>query len=238
MKKYLLVFSLLISSFSFSQLHSVGFHVGGMGSSVGKTFWDGDAKIKYSLTGGLNYQYRFTSHLTLGGNLEYTQFGAQVPIEFTDQAGNYVATVYSSYDWNFISIPMMVGFEMGGKFRIKPKVGIVPNILTSMVYNFKPYTGGNLVLKATKTSFYSDANKFDLGSLIGFDMSVPFHSGVVFLGVDFRYSITKLNNDNFFNESLYDTYRNKGLSAVFGVRFSVGKPEVEGPTDIIDDPVK
>jgi hypothetical protein len=67
MCKSLLVVFLILSSISFGQLHSVGFHAGAMGTGVGSSFSNGESKPKVDFTAGLNYQYRFTTHLTLGG---------------------------------------------------------------------------------------------------------------------------------------------------------------------------
>lgn len=235
MYKYVLTFSLFLSSFSFGQLHSLGFHGGAMGTSVGSTFFNGDSKYKIDFTGGLNYQYRFTSALTVGANVEYTQFGARVPVDFVDQTGQLIATAYSSWDWNYVSIPLIVGYEMGGKVSIKPKAALVPSVLTRAVYNFIPYDGSSLT--PYKDSYYSSANKFDLAGMAGFDVSARFHSGTLFAAFDFRYSITQLNSDTFFPTTVNDVYRNKSLGACVGVRFNLGNPEGDGPTDIIDDPI-
>ena len=125
---------------------------------------------------------------------------------------------------------------MGGKFRFKPKAGITPSILARCIYNQIPFEGTSL--SHEKFSNDSNARKLDLGGIAGFDVSVPFNAGVFFLGVDFRYSITKVNTDNLFNETLFDAYRHRGVSSVLGLRFNLGNPhEDEGPTDIIDDPL-
>ncbi|MFT4601990.1 MAG: hypothetical protein ACI857_002176 [Arenicella sp.] len=234
MHKYILIVGLIFSSVSFGQLHSVGFHVGSMGTSLGSTFMNSDSKPKIDFTGGLNYQYRFTSHLTLGGNIEYTQYGAQIPIQFIDQqTGNIIAEEYSSWDWNYISVPLIVGYEMGGVISFKPKVGLVPSILGRAVYNFKSYEGTTLA--PYKQSHYSESNKIDLAGMVGVDFTARFHSGVIFLAIDGRYSVTNLNNE-FFNESLWGSMRNRSVSASLGVRFNLGSPEVEGIKDIIDAP--
>ena len=193
--------------------------------------------MKIDFTGGLNYQIRFSSHWTCDAAIEYTQFGAQFPVEFYNYAGStLLGESISSYDWNYISIPLTVGFAMGGKVRFTPKAGIVPSVLARMIYNQPPYEGSTL--SHVKDSQYDQANKFDFAGLMGVDISVPFKPGVFFLGIDFRYSVTKINNENFFPESVLDTYRHRGLTAVFGARFTLGKPEPEGPKDIIDDPVE
>jgi len=64
-----------------------------------------------------------------------------------------------------------------------------------------------------------------------------FHSGFVFASVDYRQSITTVNTDEYFPTSINDNYRNRGLALSMGVRFIIGKPEPEGPKDIIDNPV-
>lgn len=235
MKKFLLFIGILISSVSFGQLHSVGFHLGAMGTSLGKTFGNGESKPKIDFTGGLNYQYRFTSHLTLGVNLEYTQNGAQIPEELLDQDGNIIAENYSSWDWNYVSIPLIVGYDIGGVISFKPKVGLVPSILNRAFYNFKSFEGTTLA--PYKESYYSEAKKIDLAGMVGIDFTTRFHSGSLFLSLDARYSVTKLNNGDFFNTSLFDPMRNRSFSACLGVRFNIGKPEPEGIKDIIDDPV-
>ena len=236
MKRNLLLGILALSSISFGQLHTVGFHVGAMGTSLGNTFANGEGMAKIDLTGGLNYQYRFTSHLTLGANIEYTQFGAQFPIQFTDQLGNFITENNSSWDWNYVSVPLIVGYEMGGKISIKPKLAVVPSILQRCIYNFKSYEGTTLA--PFKDSYYANANKFDLAGLVGVDFTARFHSGVVFLAIDTRYSITMLNNEDFFNTDFNDSYRNRSIGASFGVRFNLGNPEAEGIKDLIDDPIE
>lgn len=236
MHRFLLITSLIFCSISFGQLHSVGFQFGGTGSNVGRTFAGGESKPKLDITGGLNYQYRFTSHLTLGGNLEFVQYGAQVPVDYENLSGDIVSGEYASWDWNYISIPLIVGFEMGGVVSFKPKAALVPSFLTQSFYHFKTYE--NTSLAPYKDTYYSQANKLDLAGMIGIDFSARFHSGTMFLGIDFRHSLTKLNNDDFFNTELFDPMRNKSVSATLGVRFKIGKPAPEGIRDIIDDPLK
>lgn len=235
MSKFLLIVGILISSVSFAQLHSVGFHLGGMGTSLGKAFGNGESKPKFDFTGGLNYQYRFTSHLTLGLNLEYTQYGAQIPVQLLDQNGNIIAENYSSWDWNYVSVPLIVGYDIGGVISFKPKVGLVPSILNRAVYNFKSYEGKTIA--PYKESHYSEAKKIDLAGMVGIDLTTRFHSGSIFLSVDARYSVTKLNRGDFFSTTLFDPMRNRSISACIGVRFNLGKPEPEGIKDIIDDPI-
>lgn len=235
MKRFSLIIVGLLSFASFAQLHTVGFHAGAMGTSLGSNFGNGDATHKIDFIGGLNYQYRFTSAFVLGGNLEYTQYGAKVPVDFYNVYGEYVATENSSWDWNYLSIPLIVGYEMGGKISFKPKAAIVPSILTRAVYNFQPYEGSTL--SPYKDSYYSSAQKIDFGALIGLDVSARFHSGFVFASVDYRQSITTVNTDEYFPTSINDNYRNRGLALSMGVRFIIGKPEPEGPKDIIDNPV-
>lgn len=226
---------LIFGSTAVAQLHTVGFHGGGMFTSLGDDFNDGENLGKLDFIGGLNYQYRFTKAFTLGANLEYTQYGAQVPVDFYDSYGEYIASNNSSWDWNYVSVPIIFGYELGGKFRIKPKVALVPSILVRHVYNFQPYEGSTL--SPSKTTYYSGAKKIDLGGMAGVDLSARFHSGYLFTAVDFRYSLTTVNNENTFLPGTNIAQRHRGLTFSFGVRFNVGNPEPEGPTDLIDDPV-
>ena len=236
MYRFLLVFFLFLSTQSFAQLHTVGFHLGAMGTHVGSpSILGGDTKTRIDFLGGLNYQYRFPHAWTVGGNLEYTQFGVQVHEYFTNFVGDTIGQSYSSYDWNYISIPLIGGYEIGGKVMFKPKIGLVPSILTRAVYNHKPFEGSTL--QPYKNSNYSDAAKIDFAGLVGIDLSARFDSGVFFTSFDFRYSITKLNTDTYFPTSTNDTFRNVGLSAALGIRFNLGMPEADGPTDIYDDPI-
>jgi len=235
MIRVLLGILLLSGSTAVAQLHTVGFHGGGIYSSLGSNFNNGENQGKLDFIGGLNYQYRFTNAFTLGGNLEFTQYGAQVPVDYYDVFGEYIATANSSWDWNYVSVPIIVGYEMGGKFRIKPKMALVPSILTRSIYNFQPYEGSTL--SPIKTSYYTDAKKIDLAGMAGVDLSARFHSGYVFTAIDFRYSLTTVNNDNFFSTATNDSYRHRGLTFSLGVRFNIGNPEPEGPKDIIDNPI-
>lgn len=236
MNKCILLIWFTISSVSFGQLHSVGFHAGAMGTTLGNNFWNGEAIPKIDFLGGLNYQYRFTSHLTLGTNIEYAQFGAQVPIQFYDVLGNFIAENNSSWDFNYVSVPLIVGYEIGGKISFKPKAAIIPSILQRAVYNFKSYEGTTLA--PYKQSYYRDVPKFDIAGMLGIDFSARFHAGVFFLSIEARYSATVLNNDNFFNSTIYDPIRNGAVMSCLGIRFNLGNPEGEGPTDIIDDPLE
>lgn len=235
-KKYLFLFVCLSGLTVKAQLHSVGFHLGTMGTSLGNNFQNGNTGIKIDFLAGLSYQYRFSNHLVLEGAFEFAQFGAQAPITIFDFTGNELGTAPCTWDWNYLSIPLTTGFVVGGKVRFKPKIGLVPSILVRSVYNFKPYEGSSLT--PSKTSYYSDANKIDLAALAGIDVNFPIREGVFFIGTDFRYSVTKVNTSTLFNEVVFDSFRHRGLSLVLGVRFNIGNPEPEGPKDIIEDPLK
>ena len=131
-------------------------------SNAIKTGFVKNAYDRFSYHSGLTFNYMFTNGLQIAADAIYIQKGFEPKIIFTDNQGNEIGTSRILSAYNYVSIPLKVGYTVGTDFCAFVNIGVIPSFLAKARYSF------DLPLPAGKqeNDLTEYVQKFDLGAVI------------------------------------------------------------------------
>lgn len=215
-KKLGFVFVILMSLSSYSQEHLIGIKGGFNLSNINtQGFLDGSDNYM-GFIGGLTYEFQMKNRLSLGADLLYDRRGFKTDIVFTNDLGVATGeTMTISYLFNYVSLPIKVGYKMGDKLKALVNVGLVPAYLLKAQNHFP----ASIYSEETTMELTDGVTDFDLAALIeiGGEYTLK-EKFVVFTNLGFKYSLTDHTNSEYFDgEGMY----HYALSWFAGVKYKI-----------------
>lgn len=157
--------------------------------------------------------------ITLGFEFNYVNRGFKVPITFNDVNGNPLGTLNASYKFNYASIPLKLGFQVGNKNYFFGNVALVSSVLTKAVNQIE--ANSSLGFPASSADIYSQAQQYAFSKQAEIGMGItPVRN------VKFYFSLSKLfSMTNFFNAGATNVfnYRPNDLAINVGMKLEFGK---------------
>ena len=211
MIKRLLLFSLIIYFYSTqAQQLLVGIKSGlGINNTNSDAFTD---KVnKYSVQGGFTFDYIAKSKVLIGADVLYCQRGFGNNYLFADNiftgSPGGTSTVY--FNFNYISIPLKVGYAFGDKLNGYGNIAIIPSYLISGSFSETGYS-------SDRTSVM---NKKDLAGQIELGMGYYIAPKLnLTLSGSYYNSVTSASTYKFFNGY---SIRNYGLVFSVGLKYKL-----------------
>jgi hypothetical protein len=220
MKKVPFILFIAFSINTFGQKHAIGIQ-GGLNLThlTAKESFD-DIGFRTGFKGGLAYELKFRDRYQFGAGLLYSQQGFTDKFIFMDDFGNVTGESENfEYNYDYLKLPLKLGYEIGGKLKLVPRVGLVPSILIQAEV-FLPIFDSewNIIGKETiKTT--DKVSKFDFAGLLelGFDYGL---SEKLWLcsSVAYERSITTFSNADYFAGN---KMRHYGFSLSVGLKRSL-----------------
>ena len=137
MKKYLTLILIVLTSTVFSQGHFVGVKGGVSFTKVrDAVFYEKNIEMRKGFTAGLTYEFKLKNNILLGADLLYIQKGYSADISITNDEGMLIGMGRSHPSYNYLSLPLKVGYSFGEKISGFFYIGIVPALLTDAYYGF------------------------------------------------------------------------------------------------------
>lgn len=192
----LLVFFFFQSAI-FGQVNSFGLINGVSFSTVSSRNFLNDISFKYGYSGGFEFVHSFENRVHLKTGLIYSQKGFRTVFYTTDNWGNPVNFgAKSSYNYNYVSIPLSIGYQYGSSFFGEIDVGISFEGLVNS--NSRLLIGNDEILsKSTK-----EVNPFDICPNISLGQGYCFKNELsIILFTEFSHGILQLNNVDYFSGS-------------------------------------
>ncbi|MEM8523625.1 MAG: hypothetical protein AAGG68_03225 [Bacteroidota bacterium] len=172
-----------------------------------------------SLSGSLTYEHYYENGLFLGTALFYNPRGEQTTFTWTDQNGKITGDGKTKFQYNYVSLPLKVGYYFGNKFLGVINGGILPSYLVSLTEVSKNiYTiDGELIEKAKETtSDIGNFNRFDLAGIV--ELSIGRRVGKrlwIIFSASYQHSFTNITDQNIFNLNSY----HYGVTSALGVKY-------------------
>lgn len=220
MKKILLILFISLSINVLGQEHFVGVQAGLNFTNISSKEVFDDAEMRTGFSGGINYELKTSGKFQYEINVLYSQRGFNERIILMNEYGveMEIKDDFKFY-YNYFSIPLKVGYELGNKMKIIPRVGIVPSFL-SKAGIVAPQFDGNGNVTGHETTVHTDyVSRFDFGGLaeLGFEREL---SGNMLLcaALDYKHSITTFSNSDYFDNS---KMRHYGYSISIGVKYRI-----------------
>jgi hypothetical protein len=220
MKRLLVIILIAISLNVFGQDHWIGFQGGLERSNVTSTNSFSDTKFRPGITCGFNYELRFHNKWSLGADLLYTQKGFNFKTVFTDNFGNVTGKSDKSQQlYDYLSIPIKIGYTIGNKLKGFAKIGICPSTILKAEGIYPVVDINANYLRTDKYNYIHTVSKFDLGGLIELGARYGLKNNLeLFSSFTYNKSFTTFSNDKFFKDS---KMRHYDFSLAVGLKFKL-----------------
>ena len=219
----------MISVYGRSQTHWIGLQRGVNITSVDAKENFGDTRQRLSYIDGFNYEYLAPRNLILGMVFLYNPRGFREDILYSNEEGSIVdETIRVNFDYDYISIPLSVGFAMGDKYRIIPKAGIIPSYLLKAEYKRPEIEVNGLRIEEKIVNISNEFTKFDISGQISLEGNYSIQkNGKLFITTTYRRSLTNIVKSSYFET---DKMKHYGLSISIGLKYSLTKWKKEDST--------
>ncbi|MDL2254841.1 PorT family protein [Bacteroidales bacterium OttesenSCG-928-J16] len=180
-----------------------------------------DTDYRIGATTGVTYEYRFKNCLSVGADLIYDQRGYLIEdLWFTDAYGNILGNGEVKYHYDYISLPLKIGFNFGNKFFGLANIGVIPSLLVN-AKGIAPYFVLNLNIIEEKHKYdVSDGmRKFDLAGFVEIGAGYKFCDHYsVFASFAYQHSFRSFTDpDMWGSHKIY----NNGMSFNIGVKYAL-----------------
>jgi hypothetical protein len=151
---------------------------------------------------GLSYEHINRKHFSLGVEVNYNQRGISSFV-ITDSIGYPIAESEkypTDYNYNYFSIPVKVGYNLGKKIYGFVNLGVVSSILSNSFVE-TPIIGANGVLvKYEKNDITNRVNKFDFAGIYEFGVGYKYKDKFWFYSsFENLRSFNSFSNLNYYN---------------------------------------
>lgn len=198
MKRVMWILLLLFSIPAFGQQHLIGVK-GGVSTTNARNFFSNNLDVRQEWMGGVTYTYRTNQNFQLGVGFLYYQKGFKLGGIYTTDTGEYDGAMpIISFNYDYVSFPVKVGYTFGKQLIGFVNVGIVPSILVK----------GKLIqpddhrfgIKGFNNDLTSQVTPFDMGGLIEIGGDYKLSQRVmVSVALDYQHSLIPFTNEDYFS---------------------------------------
>lgn len=150
---------------------------------------------------GIVYDRHSKSNLIYGAELLYEQRGFGTELTVMDAQGNVTGELYTTrFRYNYISLPITIGYKIGKRGYGFGNAGVVPAFLVT-AKTVVPWFNIDSEYTGDTTFTVKTASKFDIAGLAEIGIGYEFGRQLTFgASIRFQHSITSLTNDLYFTD--------------------------------------
>lgn len=199
------------------QNHLLGVKGGTNWTEVTATNFLEHRNIRTGIAIGLTYDFLFKKHWSFGAEVIYNQRGFTSDMLFTNEHGiptGRKQIFKSQYD--YVSMPLVVGFNYGKTIYGFANIGLTPSILVSakIINPTLDYDRTNMALDTLDITGW--VNKFDIGGLVEIGGGYKFNGRYwLFTSFSYQHSVTSITNSDYFANS---KIRHYGMTLNIGLK--------------------
>jgi len=222
MKKLILIFFSSISISVYGQIHMIGIQGGlNMTNLTAKETFN-DTRYRNGALIGFNYEFLLSSKMSLETDVLFSQQGFKDKIIFTDAMGNPLGENDNfKFNYDYLIIPLKIGYSFGEKYKITPRIGICPSIILNAKTTLPTFDIDGNQTGSETLDVKNKVSKLDLSGLIEIEGAYAFSNNLeLFSSIEYRHSITTFSNDDYFKES---KMRHFGFSLSVGLKIKLKK---------------
>jgi hypothetical protein len=185
----------------------------------GNFFKNTEAIQRFSF--GLDYGFKFKNNLKIGGNILFSQTGFKDPLIFTDELGNPIDRdpVYTEFRYDYLSIPIKVGYEYGNKGFIYGNIGIATSLLLSSKTSTPIFNENFEEVGRNEYDASDNVTPIEFGGIIEVGFGYTFFEKLgVYVEGNFHHGFTSVSTDDYFTGKTILNYR---ASANLGIRYKL-----------------
>ncbi len=227
MKQTVITVLMLLVLGANAQNHFVGIDAGVYWSNVTSRNFADKTNYKTSFSGGLTYEYFFNKSLSIETGMIYNLRGFTVKTPVTDEAGNPTGEEMTVEDnYNYLSVPIKIGYTFGNKFFGFVKLGLVPAVLLDAqtiipaINSDGENTGQQTIDITSKVRNPDVAGLVELGG--GYKFTDRFR---IKLSFSYQHSFTSITNSEYYTNS---TILHNGMNLALGLNWAIKTKLVTG----------
>jgi hypothetical protein len=210
-----------------SQTHKLGLMAGANLSNIVHTsvFFD-KTDFKPGFRGGIHYHLAFENSITLMVDLLYVQKGFAYDFEYqsyNDDLEPYDGTSEYSFAYDFISVPISIGYSFGDKLSVTPYLGIAASRLVQTKHYYTLHDDNGNVVDEGEENKYTVLPKYDWPVHTGLYLEYTIGNNLtVFSKLQADYSLNTISGKQYFSESELTHY---GYGLSLGLSFCINSNE-------------
>ena len=220
MKKLLTILFISLSISAFGQEHFVGVQAGLNFTNLTAKETFNDTEMRTGLTGGINYELKISGKYQLGIDALYSQQGFIDKMIYIDEYGNETGEDENfKFNYDYLSIPLKIGYEMGNKIKVIPRIGIVPSFLLKAETITPKFDSNGNVIGHETIDAKDYVSKFDFRGLVELGLESKLSDNIMLCPtVIYKHSLTTFSNSDYFDGSKMKHY---GFSISIGLKYKL-----------------
>ncbi len=223
--KITLIFIFTISTLKVAgQNHLIGVK-GGVNSTNIISKYLGTSQPRTGITAGLTYDYLFKQYFSIGADFIYNQRGFTDDFILSDDFGNVTLEKNMiKFNYDYISLPIKTGFNIGTKLFGFTNIGVIPSLLVDAKSTVPIFDTDSKFIGYEKFDVTNRVSNFDFAGL--FEMGGGYKlKGRYWLFTSFLYqrsftSITTVTNSDYIANS---KIQHNGMNLTIGLKCRLTK---------------
>jgi hypothetical protein len=221
MKKNIFLFIFIFNISAFGQNQYIGLKNGisWANANTEKIFNNDNLKYRIAYSGEIFYQYFYNQNISLTSGFGYNQRGFSIDLDYTDDEGILLKTLSAELDYDYITIPLVIGYTHNGDIHFFGNIGITPSYLISAESREPIVDQNGHVTGQNKYNVKSRVTQFDFGAFtelgIGYQ---PYNSYIIFSSVSYNHSFNSITNSQYFS---YGKINHYGIQLMLGLKYSL-----------------
>lgn len=222
MRKILLIILTISSLKVAGQNHILGIKGGVSQTNVSAENFLTDNKFRAGISSGMTYEYILKKYFTLGADIIYNQRGFINYIIFTDQSGNPTGRKEPTYfNYDYISIPVKAGFNIGNKIYGFANIGVCPSVLIDAKIKLSTFDSDANVIGTEIINVTDKVSKFDFSGIAELGGGYKFKDRFwLYTSIGYQHSFTTITNSDYFANSKIKHY---GMTLTVGLKYVLTK---------------
>ena len=177
---------------------------------------------KTGFIGGITYDQMLTKKYVLEIDVLYSQRGVNDQFSIIDDYGQYSGQVETEMNYDYLSFPVKIGYKLGNKLKIIPKIGIVPAAIIKAEITSPTFGGNGGIVTGKETIDHKEyVSKFDFGGILELGIETDLTKNIIFFSnLNYKHSLTTFSNSDYFNGQ---DMRHYGFSFAVGIKYRLNE---------------
>lgn len=220
MKQKLVIVFILISTFALGQNHFVGFQAGLNLTGVTPNEDLENSGMRTGFIGGIAYEFKFSGKYQIEIDALYSQQGFTDKMIMVEEGQVRVGEENYKVKYDYLSFPVKIGFEMGDKTKIIPKIGIIPALSVSAKLSYPKFDNNGGIIGRGSENHKDYVSNLDFGGLIEVGIENELSNNLIFCSaINYKHSLTSYYNSDYFDRYDDQARKHYGFSLTVGLKY-------------------
>ena len=216
MRFFISIILVTLSFSAFGQNHFIGIKAG-LKSTIATLEPDWENSFTKGFVGGLTYQYNIDQHFLFNGEFLYDERGYRSKTVFSHSIYPNEQDNETTYDYDYISLPLKFGYRTLGDFSGFLSVGVVPGYLIKAEHFYSWVIGTGLETDDVTQII----QRFDFAGVLEVGCSYSIKPYCIFsLSFEYQHSFNSVSQEGYFETA---NVKNSGFSLSGGIKYALQK---------------